>query len=75
MNVHLAKVRLYTVAVSIVLVACNISSSPPQQGPGTKRMAARLEEIARNLNPATNTYINDARVEYLRQLDLPARSS
>ena len=72
MNVHLVKVRLCTVAASTVLAACNISSSPPQQGPGTKRMAARLEEIARNLNPATNTYINDARVEYLRQLDRPA---
>ena len=72
MNVHPVKVRLGTVVASIVLAACNISSSPPQQGPGTKRMAARLEEIARNLNPATNTYINDARVEYLRQLDLPS---
>ena len=34
-------------------------------------MAERLEQIARNLDPVKNTYINAERAAYLRQLDLP----
>ncbi len=34
-------------------------------------MAARLAEIAQNLNPAINTYINAAWVEYLKTLPRP----
>ena len=41
---------------------------PPdeQQAAGTRRMAERLEEIARNADPATHAYVNARRVKYYR---------
>jgi len=50
------------------------AADPPGAGavaglprPGTRRMAARLEEIVRGLDPSTNRFINSARIDYLRQ--------
>ena len=73
MNAQIAKIYFNTIVASITffLLACDPPSLPYYQAPGTRRMAERLEEIARNLDPAKNTYINAERAEYLRQLDLP----
>ena len=57
--------------LALVALSCAPEPPVPYQAPGTKRMAARLAEIAQNLNPAINTYINAARVEYLKTLPQP----
>ncbi len=57
--------------VALVALSCAPEPPVPYQAPSTKRMAARLAEIAQNLNPAINTYINAARVEQLKTLPQP----
>ena len=57
--------------VALVALSCTPEPPVPYQAPSTKRMADRLAEIAQNLNPAINTYINSERVEYLKTLPQP----
>ena len=57
--------------VALVALSCAPEPPVPYQAPGTERMVARLAEIAQNLNPVINTYINAARVEYLKTLPQP----
>ncbi|MSR84469.1 MAG: CRTAC1 family protein [Candidatus Latescibacteria bacterium] len=52
----------------LALLAC--SSSPQREG--TRRMAARLAQIAKEQNPAANYFLNGARVEYYRSQKPPA---
>ena len=58
-------------ALALVALSCAPEPPVPYQASGTKRMAARLAEIAQNLNPVINTYINAARVEHLKTLPQP----
>ena len=55
---------LLTAACIASLVACD----PPS---GTQLMAERLQQIARNRDPVSNTYLNDLRVGYLSGLEEP----
>ena len=57
--------------MALVALSCAPEQPMPYQAPSTKRMADRLAEIAQNLNPAINTYINAERVEYLKTLPQP----
>ncbi|MDE2704629.1 MAG: FG-GAP-like repeat-containing protein, partial [Gemmatimonadota bacterium] len=57
--------------MALVALSCATEPPVPYQAPSTKHMATRLAEIAQNLNPVINTYINAARVEYLKTLPQP----
>jgi hypothetical protein len=56
------------VALLILLLGCG--ASPRDEG--TRRMAARLAQIAREQDPVFNLFLNGARVEYYRQQQPPA---
>ena len=58
------------VVAAVLVFSCAAEVPESYQDPATERMAKRLVEIEQNLNPATNTYINAARVEYLQMLEL-----
>ena len=47
------------------LASCS-ELSGPEQAASTRRMAERLEEIARNADPSLHIYVNAERVEYFR---------
>ena len=50
-----------------ILELASCSEPPgPEQAASTRRMAERLEEIARNADPALHIYVNAERVEYFR---------
>ena len=69
------KLALSTTILGILstgLVACNTPASVPIQDAGTEQMVERLEQIAQNMNPAINTYINAARVEYFGAQEAPS---
>ena len=59
------------VVAAVLVFSCAAEVPESYQDPATERMAKRLAEIEQNLNPATNTYINAARVEYLQMLEQP----
>src|SRR5262249_13215774 len=42
------------------------NSPPPFQGPGTRRMAERLQKIARDADPAKDMFLSRQRTERLR---------
>ncbi len=50
----------------LALVSCS-ELSGPEQAASTRRMAERLEEIARNADPSLHLYVNAERVNYFRQ--------
>ena len=55
---------LVVACVLTLLLGC---SPAEQQATSTRRMAERLEAIARDADPATHAYINDRRVVYFRE--------
>ena len=48
------------------LLGADLNSPSPYQSPGARKMAERLEQITRGLNPMENPFMNAARVEKIR---------
>jgi len=61
--------KAWCLSLALCLLACG---SPPQEGEGTRRMAARLAQLAGEQDPAINHFLNGARVESYRAQPLPA---
>ena len=58
-------VFLFVAAVVLVDLAQGAVLSKPYQGPGTKRMAERLEKIAREADPHKDEFLNDERARLI----------
>ncbi|MEE9291477.1 MAG: CRTAC1 family protein, partial [Acidobacteriota bacterium] len=58
----------WSLAAAILLgLSCAEKARPLKKGEGTRRMAARLDELIRNLNPINNQFLNAERAAFLRQ--------
>ena len=58
----------WSLAAAILLgLSCAEKARPLKKGEGTRRMAARLDELIRNLNPINNQFLNTERAAFLRQ--------
>lgn len=60
---------LLSILFFLLLVACG--DEPVDLRDGTEAMVARLDSIARNVDPMANPYASRARVEYMRQIPEP----
>lgn len=61
----------YSTLLMAACIASLVACGTPEQVPppsATQSMAERLQQIARNRNPVSNTYLNDLRVGYLSGL-------
>ena len=61
---------LWMAVLAATLVACEAPERVPPPS-GTQLMAERLQQIARNRDPVSNTYLNDLRIGYLNGLEEP----
>ncbi len=64
----------YSTLLMAACIASLVACEPPEQVPPpsiSQSMAERLQQIARNRNPVSNTYLNDLRVGYLSGLEEP----
>src|ERR1041384_4599463 len=57
---------VWTLIAQSALVGASAEPGAPYRGPGTERMAKRLEQIAQNVNPMANRFLSRERMALLR---------
>ena len=74
MKTQVTKLISYTLIGCLLALLQGCDSPEPYQGPGTKRMVARLQKVIEDIDPLKNVYHSVERAAYYRNQEEPADS-